>query len=45
MFIIHWASKFTDATGHGTLPLTREIANAFIEVASKDCIYWLVAVT
>lgn len=43
MFIIHWESKITEFIGCGTKPVTREIAEAWIESASKNCTYWLVA--
>lgn len=43
MFIIHWKSNITELTGHGTKPLTREVAKAWIEAVSKVFTYWLVA--
>ncbi len=44
MFYIYWRSKRTNATGHGTKAVSREIAEAWIKALSEECTYWLVAV-
>ncbi len=45
MYIIHWKSKLTGKTGYGTRPCTKLQGDAWMALANKQGLDWLVPVS